>query len=144
MRNSVEALAPRRGNLWLAVTTPSPDLVRIEIADDGPGLDPSLAARLFEPFVSTKQTGTGLGLYVCRLLTSRAGGTIEAVPREGGGTRLRSTCRRRPELPLRQSDFEHQRGDLVGGLRPDPVADVEGTLDRAFEPRREAPPLPGP
>lgn len=88
MRNSIEALAPQRGNLWLEVTTPSPDHVRIEISDDGSGLDPSLADRLFEPFVSTKQTGTGLGLYVCRLLTSRAGGTIEAMPRKGGGTRF--------------------------------------------------------
>lgn len=89
VRNSVEALAPRRGNLWLSVTSPSPDHVRIEIADDGPGVEPALAGRLFEPFVSTKQTGTGLGLYVCRLLTARSGGTIEAMPREGGGMLLR-------------------------------------------------------
>jgi len=88
VRNAVEALAPGRGNLWLSVTSPSPDQVRIEVADDGPGVDPALVERLFEPFVSTKQTGTGLGLYVCRLLTSRVGGTIEAMPREGGGLRI--------------------------------------------------------
>ncbi|HSO37487.1 MAG TPA: ATP-binding protein [Labilithrix sp.] len=89
VRNAIEALAPERGNLWLSVTSPSPGHVRIELADDGRGLDPALAGRLFEPFASTKPAGTGLGLYVSRLLTTRAGGTIEATPREGGGTRLR-------------------------------------------------------
>ena len=89
VRNSIEAIAPQRGNVWLSVTSPSPDHVRIELADDGPGVEAALAGRLFEPFVSTKQTGTGLGLYVCRLLTARAGGTIEAMPREGGGMLLR-------------------------------------------------------
>jgi signal transduction histidine kinase len=89
VRNAIEALAPERGNLWLSVTSPSPGHVRIELTDDGRGLDPALAGRLFEPFASTKPTGTGLGLYVSRLLTTRAGGTIEATPREGGGTRLR-------------------------------------------------------
>jgi len=89
VRNSIEAIAPQRGNLWLSVGSPAPEHVRIEVADDGPGVEAALAGRLFEPFVSTKQTGTGLGLYVCRLLTARAGGTIEAMPREGGGMLLR-------------------------------------------------------
>jgi PAS domain S-box-containing protein len=89
VRNAIEALATQRGNVWLEVTSPSPGEVRIDVSDDGPGLDSSLSERLFEPFVSTKTTGTGLGLYVCRLLTGRAGGTIEAMPREGGGTRFR-------------------------------------------------------
>lgn len=88
VRNAIEALAPQRGNLWISVRSPSPSRVCIEVSDDGPGLDPALAGRLFEPFVSSKQTGTGLGLYVCRLLTARAGGTIEARKRAGGGVEV--------------------------------------------------------
>jgi two-component system NtrC family sensor kinase len=52
--------------------------VRIEIEDDGPGIDPSVRDRLFEPFVTTKDVGegTGLGLAVCRGLVESAGGEI--------------------------------------------------------------------
>ncbi|HEX6277043.1 MAG TPA: ATP-binding protein [Polyangiaceae bacterium] len=52
--------------------------VRLSIEDDGPGIDPKIAGRLFEPFVTTKEVGkgTGLGLAVCRGLVESAGGSI--------------------------------------------------------------------
>ncbi len=52
--------------------------VRIEVEDNGPGVAAEVAARLFEPFVTTKEVGkgTGLGLAVCRGLVESAGGTI--------------------------------------------------------------------
>jgi two-component system NtrC family sensor kinase len=52
--------------------------VRLRVEDDGPGIDPSVVGRLFEPFVTTKEVGkgTGLGLAVCRGLVESAGGTI--------------------------------------------------------------------
>ena len=52
--------------------------VRLSIEDDGPGIDPKVKDRLFEPFVTTKEVGkgTGLGLAVCRGLVEAAGGTI--------------------------------------------------------------------
>jgi len=54
------------------------DVVRIEVQDDGPGIRDDIRDRLFEPFVTTKDvgTGTGLGLAVCRGLVEAAGGTI--------------------------------------------------------------------
>jgi two-component system NtrC family sensor kinase len=54
------------------------DLVRIVVEDDGPGVDPSVRDRLFEPFITTKGVGegTGLGLAVCRGLIESAGGEI--------------------------------------------------------------------
>jgi len=54
------------------------DGVRIEVEDDGPGVDPRVRDRLFEPFVTTKEVGegTGLGLAVCRGLVESAGGEI--------------------------------------------------------------------
>lgn len=52
--------------------------VRLEVEDDGGGVDPSVVDRLFEPFVTTKEVGkgTGLGLAVCRGLVEAAGGVI--------------------------------------------------------------------
>src|SRR5262245_57543449 len=60
--------------------------VRLAVEDDGPGVDPKVAGRLFEPFVTTKEVGkgTGLGLAVCRGLVESVGGTIAvdaSVPR---------------------------------------------------------------
>lgn len=52
--------------------------VRLSVEDDGPGIDPNVKARLFEPFVTTKEVGkgTGLGLAVCRGLVESVGGNI--------------------------------------------------------------------
>jgi signal transduction histidine kinase len=52
--------------------------VRLSVADDGPGIDPKVVGRLFEPFVTTKEVGkgTGLGLAVCRGLVESVGGSI--------------------------------------------------------------------
>lgn len=50
--------------------------VKVAIADDGPGLSPEIAARLFEPFVTGRAGGTGLGLAVSRRFVERHGGTL--------------------------------------------------------------------
>ena len=57
---------------------PSARGVELSVEDDGPGVDPSVRGRLFEPFVTTKEVGkgTGLGLAVCRGLVEAVGGTI--------------------------------------------------------------------
>ncbi|HEY6557074.1 MAG TPA: ATP-binding protein [Polyangiaceae bacterium] len=61
--------------------------LRLSVMDTGPGVDPAIQARLFEPFVTTKETGkgTGLGLAVCRGLVEAAGGTIQLQPTHGRG-----------------------------------------------------------
>jgi signal transduction histidine kinase len=63
----------------------------VEVADRGPGIAQEVRGRLFEPFVSTKRTGTGLGLAIARRVIEAHGGTIEALPRDGGGTVFRLT-----------------------------------------------------
>jgi signal transduction histidine kinase len=56
--------------------------VRLSVEDDGPGIDPKVVGRLFEPFVTTKEVGkgTGLGLAVCRGLVESVGGSIGLDP----------------------------------------------------------------
>lgn len=61
----------------------SPRLV-IEIEDTGPGIPPQLVHKIFDPFVTTKQNGTGLGLSVCQRILHDFGGTISAATREHG------------------------------------------------------------
>ena len=60
------------------------DLVRVEIADRGPGLPPELGDRIFEPFVSTR-TSCGLGLAVCRGIVEDHRGEIRGFNRRQGG-----------------------------------------------------------
>jgi len=59
-------------------------LVRIELRDDGPGVIPSVRARLFEPFVTGRAEGTGLGLVICRRIVERHGGALRLLDGSGG------------------------------------------------------------
>ncbi len=69
--------AARRGTICVEADRVD-DVVRIAVTDDGPGVDSKVAARLFEPFVTTKEVGqgTGLGLAVCRGLVEAVRGTV--------------------------------------------------------------------
>jgi nitrogen fixation/metabolism regulation signal transduction histidine kinase len=58
---------------------------RVEVLDRGPGLAPELAGRVFEPYVSSKNRGSGLGLSLVRDIAAQHGGRVELVNREGGG-----------------------------------------------------------
>jgi two-component system NtrC family sensor kinase len=71
-------------------------LVRVEVADTGPGMTPEVQARIFEPFFTTKPPGegTGLGLALCRGMIEDHGGTIAMESEPGHGTRFTI------ELPL--------------------------------------------
>jgi signal transduction histidine kinase len=60
--------------------------VGIEIRDDGPGIAPEVQARLFEPYFSTKSSGTGLGLWICRSTIEEMGGEISLTSALGVGT----------------------------------------------------------
>ncbi len=84
--NSLDAL-PQGGNVRVEVRDERPALSRVSVrvCDDGPGIAPRIRARLFEPFVSGKETGLGLGLSICQRLIEAHGGTIVGNnPPEGG------------------------------------------------------------
>ena len=92
IRNAIEAMQESRLRRLLIASQREVDgLMRITIADSGPGLAPDVAERLFEPFLSTKPTGMGLGLSICRTIVEGHGGRIWAEPSRLGGTAFHFT-----------------------------------------------------
>ena len=92
MRNSLEAMvgADRR-ELDLTTTLRRPDLVEFAVADSGPGIAHDVADRIFEPFVTTKRNGMGMGLSICRSIIESHGGRLEFEPNPEGGALFRFT-----------------------------------------------------
>ena len=68
-------------------TTADADFVTVEVTDDGPGVEPSLRAEVFEPFRAGRG-GTGLGLAICRAIVEAHGGTIHLGESLSGGARF--------------------------------------------------------
>ena len=56
-----------------------PDCVRVEVEDNGPGIDPAFRHRLFTPFVTSKQDGLGIGLSICRTIAESHGGSLDLI-----------------------------------------------------------------
>jgi signal transduction histidine kinase len=59
--------------------------VALDVEDTGPGVDPATRRRLFEPLITTKQHGIGLGLALCKRIAERHGGEVTYSDRDGGG-----------------------------------------------------------
>ncbi len=86
IRNSVDALGEvERREIVICTRRPAEGQVEISVTDSGPGLAPEVRARLFEPFVTTKPEGMGIGLSICRSIVDAHGGRLWAsVPQAGG------------------------------------------------------------
>ena len=94
VRNAVEAMAETpRCELRIGSRSGPDGLVEAYVADTGPGLPADLAERLFEPFVTGKADGMGIGLAVCRSIVEAHGGAIRAESDPYGGAIFRFTLR---------------------------------------------------
>ena len=86
IRNSVDALdGVKQREIVISTRRAGQDSIEITIADSGPGLAPEVADRLFQPFVTTKPAGLGIGLSICRSIVDAHGGRLFASDNPGGG-----------------------------------------------------------
>ncbi|MEH6758054.1 MAG: PAS domain S-box protein [Parasphingorhabdus sp.] len=90
MRNAIEAMEfSAEKKLEISVQSIPDKRVEIAISDTGSGIDPEMADQLFHPFATTKGSGMGLGLSICRTIIEAHEGTINAEPNPLGGTIFR-------------------------------------------------------
>jgi two-component system sensor kinase FixL len=86
VRNAIEAMEASETQRLTVSTRAIPDAVEIAVADTGPGIAPEVAEQLFQPFVTSKAAGLGLGLSICRELVEAHGGRLSAGSGAAGGT----------------------------------------------------------
>jgi len=87
VRNAVEALTPRGGELCVSVREDE-DGASVQIVDDGPGVVPEVAPKIFDPFYTTKERGSGLGLAISNSIVEAHGATMIFESAPGSGTRV--------------------------------------------------------
>ncbi len=83
--NACQAMGEQGGRLEVRANAPNGSFVQLQVADNGPGIPASKLTKVFDPFYTTKQTGTGLGLFVSQRIMKAHGGTIDVESTEGKG-----------------------------------------------------------
>jgi signal transduction histidine kinase len=100
IRNAAESMSTAtRRELKISARRMS-EMIEVQVADTGPGLSQEVRNRLFQPFVTTKSDGMGVGLSVCRAIIEAHGGAIHADEAASEGTAFRFTVPRARSLVL--------------------------------------------
>ncbi len=92
--NAVEAMqqTPERQRRILVRLAREPrDMVGVEVTDHGPGVDPALVTRIFDPYVTNKRSGLGMGLMISRTIVESHGGALRYLRHRGSGATFRFT-----------------------------------------------------
>jgi two-component system sensor kinase FixL len=94
LRNAIEALAESERRELVISTRPSDrGMVEVSVADTGPGISDEVSSQLFQPFVTSKPHGMGVGLSISRTIVEAHGGQIWTGPNAGGGAVFKFTLR---------------------------------------------------
>ena len=96
-RNALEACVGVRPRITVVGDTDGAGMLRVNVTDNGPGVDPAIGERIFRPFFTTKARGTGLGLALVQKIIVTHNGRVSATNAEGGGACLTVV------LPLRKA-----------------------------------------
>ena len=105
IRNAIEAMAEgETRNLVVGATPAEGDMVEVYVSDTGPGLRPDIRDRLFQPFITSKAQGMGVGLSICRTIIESHGGRIWAEANPDGGATFRFTVPAVQQGELAQDD----------------------------------------
>ena len=100
MRNAIDAMsASDKRELTVSTAAAETDMIRIDVADSGPGVPEKVKAKLFEPFVTTKTRGIGVGLSISRSIVEAHYGKIWTESNPDGGAIFSFT------LPLAKADL---------------------------------------
>lgn len=105
VRNGLDAMAnqPRR-ELEVATSATPDGMAMVSVTDTGPGVDSTAGARLFQPFVTTKANGMGVGLSISRTIVEAHGGRIWTEPNPEGGAAFHFTLRRAGDVQQEKRD----------------------------------------
>jgi two-component system sensor kinase FixL len=94
IRNAIEAMQETSvRELTIATAQRDDDMAEISVIDTGPGIAPEIQAQLFQPFVTSKPHGMGVGLSISRTIIEAHGGRLWAEPNPDGGTIFRLTLK---------------------------------------------------
>ncbi len=101
IRNAMEAMQEcTQRDLKISTRRQDKDTVDVSVADTGPGIAPEIAERLFQPFMTTKKQGMGVGLSISRTIIEAHGGRLWADANPGGGTTFHMTLKLIPPEEL--------------------------------------------
>jgi nitrogen fixation/metabolism regulation signal transduction histidine kinase len=114
VQNGIDAVAGREGGeVLVALDVPEPGRVAVTVHDNGPGIAPEMASRLFEPYATTKAHGTGLGLAIAQRIAIEHNGELASVPGGTGGATFRLVLPVEGPPPV---------SDRLPSMAPPPVA----------------------
>ncbi|WP_233150657.1 sensor histidine kinase [Sphingomonas mollis] len=93
LQNAAEALADRPDAAIILTVDVTDEEVHVDIVDNGPGIDDTVADRIFTPFITSRASGLGLGLVIALDIMTDMGGTLQLLPSDRGA-RFRLSLRR--------------------------------------------------